>query len=108
MGAGGRKMLKIIFSRNFLLQRQNLQNQATSELYTDDNKSKYSCNSEDIFKYSEKIYEKLYTKKTTSKAATTKFFSKISNRRKIYNEQFKLCEAELSLGEIMKTITNYN
>ena len=101
-------MLKIIFSRNFLLQRQNLQNQATSELYTDDNKSKYSFNSEDIFKYSEKIYEKLYTKKTTSKAATTNFFSKICNRRKIYNEQFKLCEAELSLGEIMKTITRYN
>ena len=108
MGAGGRKMVKIIFSRNFLLQRQNLQNQATSELYTDDNKSKYSCNSEDIFKYSEKIYEKLYTKKTTSKAATTNFFNKICNRRKIYNEQFKLCEAELSLGEIMKTITRYN
>ena len=40
-------MLKIIFSRNFFLQRQNLQNQAIFELYDDDNKSKYSCNSED-------------------------------------------------------------
>ena len=38
-----------------------------------------------------KFYEKLYTKETTFKAATVEFLSKISNRKKIYNERFKLC-----------------
>ena len=39
-------------------------------------------------------YEILYTKKTTSKTATTEFLSKIPNRKKISNEQFHLCEAK--------------
>ena len=38
-----------------------------------------------------KFYEKLYTKETTFKAATVEFLIKISNRKKIYNERFKLC-----------------
>ena len=38
-----------------------------------------------------KFYEKLYSKETTFKAATVEFLSKISNRKKIYNERFKLC-----------------
>ena len=37
---------------------------------------------------------KLYTKETTSKAATTEFISKIPNRKKICNEDFNLCEGE--------------
>ena len=38
--------------------------------------------------------EKLYTKETTSKAATTKFLSKIPSRKKISNEDFNLFEEE--------------
>ena len=41
------------------------------------------------------FYEKLYTKETTSKTATTEFLSKIPNRKKISNEQFHLCEAKI-------------
>ena len=44
------------------------------------------------------------TKKTTSKAATTKFFSKISNRKKISIEKFNFCEAKIPLDGIIKSI----
>ena len=43
-----------------------------------------------------KLYEKLYTKETCT-AATTDFLSKIPNRKKIFDELFNLCEAEISL-----------
>ena len=52
------------------------------ELYTGDNKLKYSRNHKDIFECAKNVYETLYIKETTSKAATTEFFAKISNRRK--------------------------
>ena len=39
-----------------------MQNQTIFELYTDDNKSKYSSNPKDILKSEKKNYEKLYTK----------------------------------------------
>ena len=56
---------------------------------------------------SEKLfYEKRFTKCTTSKAATTKFLSKIPNIKKISNEQFNLCEAKISLYEIIKSINS--
>ena len=42
-------------------------------------------------------------KETTTKAATTEFLSKISNRKKISNEDFTLCEVETSLDEIIKS-----
>ena len=48
--------------------------------------------------------KKLYTKATTFQAVTTEFLSKIPNRKKISNEDFKLCEAETSLDEITKSI----
>ena len=48
---------------------------------------------------------KLYTK-WTSTAATTIFVCKISKRNKISNEFFNLCETEISLNEIIKSI-NY-
>ena len=64
-----------------------MQNQKISELYTDDNKSKHSRKNKKNF------YEKLYTKETTSKTATTEFISKIPNRKEISNEKFHLCEA---------------
>ena len=38
-----------------VLQRQNMQNETIFELYTDDNKSKYSSKSEDIFKFEKKL-----------------------------------------------------
>ena len=48
-----------------------MQNQTISELYTDDNKSKYSSNPKDSSKSEKKNYENLYIKTTTSKAGTT-------------------------------------
>ena len=76
-----------------------MQNQTIFELYTDDNKSKYSSNPMNILKSEKKM--KLYTK-CTSRAATTEFVWKIPNRKKISNEQFNICEAEISLEEIYK------
>ena len=73
-----------------VLEIQNLQNQTISGLYNDDNKSKYSRNPKDIFKSPNKFYEALYTKEATSKAVTTEFLTKVPNRKKIFNEQFKL------------------
>ena len=48
---------------------------------------------------------KLYTK-CTSTAATTEFVWKIPNRKKISYEHFNLCEAEISLDEIIKSINS--
>ena len=42
----------------------------------------------------------------TSTAATTEFVGKVSNRKKISNEHFNLCEAETSLDEIIKPINS--
>ena len=58
-----------------------------------------------IFLDLQKNYEKLYTKQTST-AATTEFPSKILNRKKISNELFNLCEAEISLHEIIKSINS--
>ena len=81
-----------------------MKNQTIFELYTDDNKSKYSSNPKDILKSAKKIM-KLYTK-WTSTAATAEFVCKIPNRKKISNEHFNLCEAEISLDEIIKSINS--
>ena len=72
-----------------------MKSQAIFELYTDDNKSKYSSNPKDILKSAKKI-TKLYTK-WTSTAATTEAVCKIPNIKKISNEHFSLCEAEISI-----------
>ena len=53
----------------------------------------------------EKNYEKLYTKKT-SIAATTVCLTKIPNRKKISNEHFNLCEAAISLDEIINSLNS--
>ena len=55
------------------------------------------------FLKSEEKIMKLYTK-WTSKAAATEFVCKIPDRKKISNEHFNLCEAEISLDEIIKSI----
>ena len=72
-----------------------MKNQTIFELYTDDNKSKYSSNPMNILKSAKKIM-KLYTK-WTSTAATTEAVSKIPNIKKISNEHFNLCDAEISI-----------
>ena len=77
-----------------------MQNKTILELYTDDNKSKYSINPKDILKSAKKKkknYEKLT--KQTSAAATTEFVQKIPNRKKKSKEHFNLCEAEISLDK---------
>ena len=66
--------------------------QTIFELHSDDNKSKYSM---EILKFAKKKYEKLRTKQT-------EFLSKISNIKKISNEHFNLCDAEISLNKIKK------
>ena len=78
-GSSGQKLLQTFFK---LLERQNMQSQTILELYTGDNKSKYSSNPKDILKSANNFYKKLYTMESTSKAATTEFRSKISNRKK--------------------------
>ena len=72
-----------------------MKNQTIFELCTDDNKSKYSSNPKDILKSAKKIM-KLYTK-WTSTAATTEAVCKIPNIKKISDELFNLCEAEISI-----------
>ena len=58
----------------------------------------------DILKFTKKIM-KLYTK-WTSTAATIEFVWKIPNRKKISYEHFNLCEAEISLDGITKSINS--
>ena len=48
----GKKWSKIFFK---VLQRQIMQNQTVFELYTDNNKSKYSSNPKDILEFARKI-----------------------------------------------------
>ena len=59
---------------------------------------------QNILKSAKKMM-KLYTK-WTSTAATTEFVCKIPNRKKISNKHFNLCEAEISLYEIIKSINS--
>ena len=77
-----------------------MKNQTILELYTDDNKSKYSSNSMNILKSANKNL-RLYTK-CTSTGPTTKFVRKIPNRKKLSYEHLNLCEAVISLDEIIK------
>ena len=81
-----------------------MKNQTIFELYTADNKSKYSSNPNGVLKSAKKIME-FYTK-WTSTAAATEFLCKIPNRKKILYEHFNLCEAEISLDEIIKSVNS--
>ena len=47
------------------------------------NQNKYSTNLKDIFKSAKKFYETIYIKGTTTKAATTKFLTKVPNRKNV-------------------------
>ena len=95
--AGGQKFPKTFFK---VLERQNMKNHTIFELFTDDNKSKYSSNPMNILKSAKKNM-KLYTNRTYI-AATTEFVWKIRNRKKISYEHFNLCETEIFLDEILK------
>ena len=81
-----------------------MKNQTIFELYTDNNKSKYSSNGKDVLKSARKIM-KLHTK-WISTAATTEFVCNFPNRKKISNEHFNLFEDEISLDEIIKSINS--
>ena len=74
-------------SKNFfkVLEKQNLQNQTIFELYTDDNKSKYSILR--TYLNLRKNCEKLYIKQFST-ADTAEFLIRIPNRKKIPNEHF--------------------
>ena len=76
-----------------------MKNQTKFELYSDDNKLKYSSNPKDILRSTKKIMR-------NSTTAATEFVCKILNRKKISNEHFNLCEAEISLDEIIKSINS--
>ena len=73
-------------------------------IYTDDLNQNILAVPRTLSNLQKRIYEKLYTKETTFKAAATEFLSQIPNRKKISNEDFNLCEAEISLDEIFKSI----
>ena len=79
MELAGRKCSKTFFS---VLERQNMQNQATSELFTDNKKTKYSNNPQDILKSAKKIYENLYTRGNISRDAINELLNKIPNSKK--------------------------
>ena len=84
-----------------------MQNQTISELYTDDMKSKFSTNPKDILKSAKKIYENLYTTENISESAVNELLNKIPLNKKISKEYFILCEAEISLDEVIKAINSH-
>ena len=85
-----------------VLKRQNMQNQTISELYTDAKKSKFSRNPNHILQSAKNLYENLYTRGNVSKSAIDELLNKIPTNKKIFNGHFNLCEAEISLNEIIK------
>ena len=105
MGAGGQKILQNFFQSTWWTEYI-CKIKAYLSYINWWYKSKYSSSPKDILKSAKKIHEKLYTNETTSKAPITEFFSKISIRKKISNEDFNLFEVEASLNEIIKSINS--
>ena len=99
----GEKCSKSFFN---VLERQNMQNQTISELYTDNKKNKYSNNPQDILKSAKNFYKDLYTRGNISRDAINELLNKIPNSKKISMDQFNLCEAEISLDEIINAINS--
>ena len=66
--------------------KKNMENQTRSELCTDDKNQIILGTLMIFFKSGQSFYQKLYTKVTTSKTATAKLFSTISNRNKTSNK----------------------
>ena len=87
-----------------ILERQHMQNQTISEIYTDDKKSKYSSNPKDILKSAKNFDGNLCTRENVSASAINELLNKIPNIKITSNEHFTLCEAENSLHEIIESI----
>ena len=87
--AGGRKM-----PQNFLQStwKMNMKKKTTFELYTNQNILAILRTFVNLQKKNMKLYNKW-----TSTAATTEAVSKIPNIKKISNEHFNLCDAEISI-----------
>ena len=68
--------------------KQNLENGTISELYTDDKKSKYSSNPNDILKSTKTSMKSFIQKRQTSKSATGELFNETSNKKKFSSKQF--------------------
>ena len=83
-----------------------MQKKTISELYTDDQISKYLSKPSDILRSAKNFCEKLYTKEATSKTAIAEPFSKISNRKKISNKQFHHCEVIIFQEKFTKSINS--
>ena len=98
----GKKCLKTFFQ---VLEKQNLQNQTMSELFTDDDKQKYSRNPSDIFKPAKKIMKHFTPMKQLPKRLLLNFLAKFLTK-KISNEQFNLYEAKISLHESIKSMNS--
>ena len=81
-----------------------MQNQTISDLYTDDNKSKNSCNPKDIVKSENKNSWKTLHQAKVHSCYNWIYWHKIPNRKKMSNEHFNLCETEISSDEIIKSI----
>ena len=80
MGVQGEKCFKKFFK---VFERQNKQNQTIYELSTEDNKSKYSRNPIDIFKFVKNFVKNFTPWRQLSKAGTTEFLRKITNGKNI-------------------------
>ena len=77
-------------------ERQNIQNQTISNSIMMIINQNVLAILRAFLNLKKKIYEKLYTKQTST-AATTGFLGKIPIRKKISIEHFNLCETEISL-----------
>ena len=65
-----------------LLERQNVQNQIIYELYTDDNKSKYSSNPKNIFKSAKKFMKNLTLRRQLPNLLPLNFSAKFLTEKK--------------------------
>ena len=80
MGARGQNMLQNFLQGNWKTEYAKSSN--IWIIYTDDINKNILATLRTLSNLQERIYEKLCTKETTSKAATTEFLSKIPNRKK--------------------------
>ena len=102
MGARGQKKLQNFLQNNW--KRKYAKSNNIWIIYTDNINQNVLAVLRTLSNHQKRNYENLYTKKTTSKAATTELLCKIPKRNKISNQDFNLWEAETSLDEILKSI----
>lgn len=76
-----------------------MQNQTISKLHPNNEKSRYSNNTKDILKSTK-------TFKEVSNSAIREHLNKIPNNKKIFNEHFNLCEADIALDEVVGSINS--